>query len=66
MGLHLGSSAELRIYSNNLVYALCIPTIPSATKRVGLLSFDNYMLADLNGVYLLPKDSASFEDDIIF
>lgn len=64
MALYLGSSAELRICSNNLVYALRIPTVPSVTECVSLLSFDNYILADLNGVYLLPKDAASFGDEV--
>lgn len=58
MGLYLGSSAKVKINSINGVLRLNIPTISSSpiVNGVMLKSSDNYILKDLNGIYLTVKE----------
>ena len=59
MALYLGSSKELKIkLSNGSSFRLNIPTLTSSPIVSGarLLSSDNYILKDSNGLYLLAKD----------
>lgn len=59
MGLYLGSSAKLKINSSkNGILRLNIPVIPSSpiVNGVMLKSLDNYILKDLNGIYLTVKE----------
>ena len=64
MGLHLGSSENLRI--NAIVGALISTVnliIPSSTPIVNgikILSSDNFILKDSNGVYLTAKEDENY------
>lgn len=51
MALYLGSSEKVKIISNNVK---CILNIVIVSNR--LLSSDNYILKDLNGLYLIAKE----------
>ena len=59
MGLYLGKSTKLKINSSNgVILRLNIPTV-SPSPIVGgvmLKSSDNYILKDLNGIYLTVKE----------
>lgn len=58
MALYLGNSEKLRITLSNGKYALNIPSISApSTSGVRLLSFDNYILKDSNGLYLTAKEA---------
>lgn len=59
MGLYLGSSAKLKIISSkDGILRLNIPIVsPSPiVNGVMLKSSDNYILKDLNGIYLIAKE----------
>ena len=56
MALYLGSSGELKVYLNNIAYVFNLVSIPSSTNIIRLLSSDNYILKDCNGVYLTVKE----------
>ena len=55
MALYLGKD-KVKINLDGVVYKLNLLTDISSATRCALLSSDNYVLADLNGVYLIPKD----------
>lgn len=56
MALYSGSS-KCKVILNNVVYRLFIPTTSVDTSGgIRLLSSDNYILQDSNGVYLTAKD----------
>ncbi len=58
MALYLGNSNEkLKIVSNNTKVSMKIVTMPTIFSGVKLLSSDNYVLQDMNGVYLTAKES---------
>ena len=52
MPLYLGSSGKRKIYLNKIAYVV----INTSTKIIRLLSSDNYILKDCNGVYLTVKE----------
>ena len=54
MSLHLGNSKPLKLYLNNVVYCVHVGTIQQPPTYMGLMSSDNYLLTDSNGVILLP------------
>lgn len=56
MGLYLGSSKKLKIFSNNKTYRLNIPSSVPITNGTKLLSKDGHILKDSNGVYLTVKE----------
>ena len=57
MGLYLGGSEEkLKICINGSFTVLNIPDISSSTNINSLLSSDNYILKDSNGLYLISKE----------
>lgn len=56
MALYLGSSNELKINLNGVVYRLNLFSATSITDYVRLLSSDNYILTDSNGLYLTSKE----------
>lgn len=56
MAIYLGSSKELIINASNTVCRLIIPSFGLILNGVMLLSFDNYILKDSNGVYLTAKE----------
>ena len=52
MALHLGSSEKLKVISKNIAYNL------KAVSQSGvrLISSDDYMLTDKNGLYITVKE----------
>ena len=59
MALYLGNSTKLKINSSkNGILRLNIPIVSSSpiVNGVMLKSFDNYILKDLNGLYLTIKE----------
>lgn len=55
MGLYLGSK-QLRIALGSSICNLIIPSKLPFINWVLLLSYDNYILTDSNGVYLTVKE----------
>lgn len=45
---------QYNIFLNGKAYALVIPS--SITNGIKLLSSDNYILTDINGIYLTTKE----------
>lgn len=58
MALYLGEN-KVKINLNGVVYCLNLYSTTPITNIGWLLSSDNYLLQDLNGVYLIPKDTSS-------
>lgn len=57
MALYFGSSSKQKIILNNSQVRLNIPTSSSpASGGIVLMSLDNYMLKDSNGLYLTAKE----------
>ena len=58
MALYLGSSEKLKVGLDGTIRCinLVIATKPSSDKD-RLLSLDNYILMDMNGLYLISKES---------
>ena len=56
MPLYLGSSGKLKVYLNNIAYVVNLVSTTSSTNIIRLLSSDNYILKDCNGVYLTVKE----------
>ena len=57
MALYLGESERLKIVINNVVYKLNLYSSEHITNNARLLSSDNLILLDANGVYLTVKES---------
>lgn len=57
MALYLGGSDKLKINVNDTVYCLNVFSTTPVIDNIRLLSFDNYVLQDSNGIYLTPKES---------
>ena len=58
MALHLGSSAPLQIFTGGMgACKFIIPTAKPAVNGVMLLSADDYILTDSNGIYLTAKEA---------
>lgn len=55
MALYLGKD-RVKINLDGVVYKLNLLTDTSSATRCTLSSSDNFILQDLNGVYLIPKD----------
>lgn len=56
MALYLGSSEKLQINIENIRYCLNLYAKSPIINGVMLLSSDNYILKDSNGVYLTAKE----------
>lgn len=56
MAIYLGDSGKLIINIDNNAYRLIIYSPPITTTDTMLLSFDNYILKDFNGAYLIAKE----------
>lgn len=55
MGLYLGSSEKLKIkLGDNVAYSANLFSALSAIEEIILLSSDNCLLKDSNGLYLSP------------
>ena len=57
MGLYLDGSEKLKIILNGVVYKVNIYSSGTIVKGIRLLSSDNYILQDSNGVYLTVSDT---------
>ena len=55
MALYLGEN-KVKINLNGIVYCLNLYSTTSTINNGWLLSSDNYILQDSNGIYLIPKD----------
>jgi hypothetical protein len=56
MGLYLGGGEKLKLNIGNTIYNLIIPATTSMLNDIILLSSDNYILKDFNGVYLTTRE----------
>ena len=56
MALYLGNSEKLKININNIKYSLKILTETPVFNGARLLSSENYILKDSNGIYLTVKE----------
>ena len=60
MALYLGESERLKIVINNVVYKLNLYSSGVITNHGMLLSFDDFVLRDVNGLYLtVPDDNVA-------
>ena len=57
MALYLNNGKKLKIALNGNSYILNICTTASIVNFVKLLSLDNYVLKDVNDLYLTVKES---------
>ena len=57
MALHLGNSEELKIYINGVRYKLNLYSKKLVTNGDILLSSDNFILRDANGLYLTVQSN---------
>lgn len=55
MALYLGRD-RMKIISNGVVCRAVSPIVSSSPMNTGLLSSDNYILRDSNGLYLIAKE----------
>ena len=57
MALYIGSSRKQKINSSNGgSFRLHIPSSSTITNEIRLLSSDNYILKDFDGLYLIIKE----------
>jgi hypothetical protein len=56
MALRLGNSEKLKVILNGVVYHLDLYSNPIITNWIRLLSSDDYILRDSNGIYLTVMD----------
>lgn len=57
MALYLGSSEKLKININGVAYILNLISKTPITSGIKLLSSENYILKDSNGLYLTAKEN---------
>lgn len=57
MALYLGSGDKIKIFLNGSQCRLNLLSTPLIITGTKLLTSDNYILKDSNGVYLIPKES---------
>jgi hypothetical protein len=55
MALYLGSD-KIKINLDGVVYCLNLLSVAPTLSGIMLLSFDDYILTDSNGVYLTAKE----------
>lgn len=56
MALYLGNSNKLIINLDGIAYRLNLFSATPVVDHISLLSYDNYILTDKNGIYLMPSD----------
>lgn len=56
MAIYLGSGQKVKLNFGNSVCSLIIPSATPVLNEVKLLSSDNYILKDSNGIYLTAKE----------
>ena len=64
MAVYLGSTGKRKVILNDVVYCLNTNITPTIVDNI-LLSSDNYILKDSDGVYLIPKDYMIVVDNIL-
>lgn len=57
MALYLGSSKKLKVYLNGVRYCLNLFSEQPITNYIRLLSTDDLILKDSNGLYLTIKEA---------
>lgn len=57
MALYLGNGEKVKINLNGVAYCLNLFSTTPITNGIRLLSLDNYILKDSNGLYLTAKES---------
>ena len=58
MALYLGSSEELKVILNGVIYRLNLFSSTPITNGIRLLSSESYILKDSNGLYLTTKEGS--------
>lgn len=58
MALYLGSSGDLKVILNGVVYHLNLFSSTPITNGIRLLSSEGYILKDSNGLYLTAKEGS--------
>lgn len=58
MALYLGSSEELNVILNGVIYHLNMYETTVITNGVKLLSSEGYILKDSNNIYLTAKEGS--------
>lgn len=56
MALYLGSSGKQKVNIDGVVYCLNLYSTTDISDSIRLLSSDNYILKDFNGLYLTAKE----------
>ena len=56
MALYLGNSEKVKIYINNILYSMKLFSETPIFEGAKLLSSENYILKDSNGIYLTVKE----------
>lgn len=57
MAAYLGQTKIQKVFLNGKAYCLNYLTVTPIINGIRLLSSDNYVLADANGLYLIAKES---------
>lgn len=57
MALYLGSSEKLKVNINNVVHIFNLFSSTPILNGVRLISSDDYILRDANGLYLTSKEA---------
>lgn len=57
MALYLGNGEKIKVNLNGALYRFNIFSSTIITNGVRLISFDDYILKDSNGLYLTAKES---------
>lgn len=60
MAVYLGSDGQRKVILNNVVYCLNLTPETSIIYGIKLLSLDDYILRDVNGLYLTSKDGDNY------
>lgn len=56
MALYLGGGGQQKVVVNGVVYRFNLYSSTPITNHIRLLSSDNYILKDSNGLYLTAKE----------
>lgn len=62
MALYLGSSEKLQVKLDNIIYNINLFSSTLITNSIRLLSLDNYILKDANGLYLTINEEDEKDD----
>ena len=65
MALYLGNSGKRKVILNGVVYAVNLFLEAPIVNKIKLLSSDNYILKDCNGLYLLPSSDSIIDNSLL-